>query len=194
MSNLDYWRGDEGNLYTLRQPETHAADSLQRIIRPWASDIHTVLEVGCNRGDNLGAFDCDVVGVEPNLYARKIARERGYGVMDAPAHSLPFPDNTFDLVFTVGVLIHIPPYALEPSLKEIFRVSRRYILAVEYESPTVKPIDYRGVRAGIWKRPYGLEYTKRFPGLTVEGKGLAGECFDGCRWWMLEKHPLALAA
>src|SRR5690242_18508117 len=149
MLDQQFWQS-----YTDRQPRTDAAHHLRALLSPWLSDIHSVLEVGCNRGDNLDAFDCEVTGVEPNQYARDIARERWH-VIDAVAHNLPFPDGSFDLAYTVGVLIHVPPWQLGDSLSEIHRVSSRYVLAVEYEAPKPVPVDYRGVRAGIWKRPYG---------------------------------------
>lgn len=183
-----FWAG-----YTDRQPRTDAAEQLRAMLKPWLPDIRTVLEVGCNRGDNLAAFDCEVTGVEPNQYARDIASEQHF-VVDAPAHRLPFPNDTFDLVFTVGVLIHVPPALFAESLWEIHRVSRRYVLAVEYDAPFPTPVDYRGVRAGIWKRPFGAEFQRRFPDLEWVAGGRAAECFDGCKWWLFEKQPVAVAA
>lgn len=185
-----FWRA-----YTDRQPATDAATHLRALCQPWLPTISTVLEVGCNRGDNLPAFrDREVTGAEPNDYARHLAKEQGWFVVDAPANNLPFPNESFDLVFTVGVLIHIPPEQLDQSLHEIHRVSKRYVLSVEYDSPKVESLDYRGVRAGIWKRPYRLEYQRRFPDLIPVGVGMTGAAFDGCQWVMFEKHPLAVAA
>jgi SAM-dependent methyltransferase len=172
--------------YTLRQPQTAQADHLRVLLEPWLSEIESVLEIGCNRGDNLAAFDCQAWGVEPNETARRQAWERGYPVWDATAASLPFKPKTFDLVFTMGVLIHIPSAELDKSLRGIHRVSRRYILAVEYGAAVVEARDYRGVRAGIWKRPYDHEYLSRFGDLALVGSGEAPE-LDGCHWWLLEK-------
>lgn len=185
MSNLWFWQGPGGVAYTERQPDLGAAHHLRALLAPWLPELSSVLEVGCNRGDNLPAFSCEVTGVEPNQYARDVAKEKGWFVVDAAAHDLPFPNDTFDLVFTVGVLIHVPPERLDASLHEIVRVSGRYVLAVEYDSPTPQPVDYRGVRAGIWKRPYGDLYQDF--GLTLVGSGEAPECYDGCRWWLLQK-------
>jgi len=178
--------------YTLRQPRTDAAEQLRATLKPWLPNIRSVLEVGCNRGDNLEAFkntEIMVTGVEPNRQAALLARELGYRVYDDKADKLQFLTSSYDLVFTVGVLIHIPPDKLDKALKEIHRVARRYILAVEYEATTPTPVDYRGVRAGIWKRPYGHEYTSRFKDLDVVGYGDAGDAFDGCKYWMFEKTP-----
>ncbi len=182
MLDQEFWTE-----YTKRQPETDAADRLREILQPWLPNISSVLEVGCNRGDNLPAFDCMKRGVEPNADARQEAHNRGYLVRNATADNLPYSDHSFDLVFTAGVLIHLDRELLYKSLVEIHRVSRRYILAVEYDAPWELPVDYRGVRAGIYKRPYGERYLIWFPHLKLVGSGDAGEAFDGCKWWMLEK-------
>ena len=173
--------------YTDRQPDTNQAESLRNILKPWLSSIHSALEVGCNRGDNLGAFDPWIAyGVEPNRHARKKALGWGFPVLDAKADNLPFGDDRFDLVFTVGVLIHISPEDLDASLREIHRVAKKFILAIEYDAPDEEPVDYRGVRAGIWKRPYGDEYMYRFMNLDLMASGDAPG-FDGCKFWLFEK-------
>lgn len=187
MSSVEFWRGDGGKAYTLRQPQTTRPSTfLRSLLKPWLPEIHTVLEVGCNRGDNLDAFyDKNVTGVEPAPYARELARKRGWNVRNATADDLPFRDKTFDLVLTVGVLIHVPPERLSRSICEIVRVSRKFILAVEYDAPTPTPIDYRGQRAGIWKRPYGSIYGN-FHDVIQIATGPADE-FDGCRYWLFRK-------
>jgi SAM-dependent methyltransferase len=175
--------------YTLRQPRTDAAEELRATLKPWLANIRSVLEVGCNRGDNLAAFNGEwpPTGVEPNKTARALALEAGYRVYEDKAEHLRFLRNSYDLVFTVGVLIHLDDSKLDKALKEIHRVSRRYILAVEYKADTPTPVDYRGVRAGIWKRNYGFEYLARFPDLELLEYGDAGAAFDDCTYWMFEK-------
>lgn len=55
-----------------------------------------------------------------------------------PARELPFRDRWFDLVFTMGVLIHQPDSTLPLVMAEIVRCSRRCVLCGEYyaEQPT----------------------------------------------------------
>jgi ubiquinone/menaquinone biosynthesis C-methylase UbiE len=184
---LDVMDEEFWDAYTDRQPRTDQATLLRGLLKPWLPDIHSVLEVGCNRGDNLEAFTCEAVGVEPNAHAREEAEEAGFTVWAGTAHELPAPNNSFDLVFTMGVLIHIPPNMLSRSLREIHRVAGKYILAVEYDAEFPTPVDYRGVRAGIWKRQYGHEYISRFKDLLPVASGRAPE-LDGCKWWMFEKE------
>jgi hypothetical protein len=182
MLDAQFWTD-----YTIRQPRTDQAKQLRRLLKPWLPDVTSVLEVGCNRGDNFSAFDCEVVGTEPNDYARELARAKDRVVVSDSAEEIKFPNDSFDLVFTMGVLIHLDNSQLPAALKEIRRVSRRYILAVEYGSHVPTPVDYRGVRAGIWRRPYGFEYLHRFSDLKLIASGFA-EGLDGCKWWMLEKQ------
>ena len=47
-------------------------------------------------------------------------------LFEGNASKLPFEDNSMDLVFTSGVLIHISPDDLLQACSEIHRVSRKY--------------------------------------------------------------------
>lgn len=192
---LDLWRGGFGDAYTDRQPPADTRPVLRTLLRPYLPELHAVLEVGCNRGDNLSAWKPEairVAGIEPNRRARIQAIRNGWPVMDASADELPYRAGSFDLVYTCGVLIHIPPDHGDfyMALSEIHRVSRDLILAVEYEAAEPTAAEYRGIPTGIWKRDYGAEYTSRFH-LDLIGYGdsesLAGTPFDGCSWWLLRK-------
>jgi len=65
-------------------------------------------------------------------------------IADSVAASRLFADASIDLVFTAGVLIHVPPEQLERAQREVHRVSRKYILAVEYFSARPEAVEYRG--------------------------------------------------
>lgn len=190
---LELWQGEFGDEYTERQARLDTKPVLRTLLHPYLTEIRSVLEVGCNRGDNLDAWTeaARVVGIEPNRKARNQAKNRGFAVYDGEARQLPFSANRFDLVFTAGLLIHIQPAHLGRAVSEIHRVTRRLILAIEYPAFHPTSVTYRGVRDGIWKRDYGDEYQSRFPDLTLVGEGdqdsLAGTPFDGSAWWLLEK-------
>jgi len=88
-----------------------------------------VLEVGCGSGIDAvefakyGAFvtaiDFSEVAVE---LTQKLAKEAGQkiAVVEASANRIPYKDNTFDCVYSFGVLHHIPE--VEEVLSEIQRV------------------------------------------------------------------------
>ena len=102
--------------------------------------INRVLEVGCNQGRNLLAmqnvFECECFGIEPNKLAiESIKKKDGIisnNIVEAFADDIPFKNSFFDLVFTSVVLIHIPNNKLDKCIDEIYRVSRNYILTIEY--------------------------------------------------------------
>lgn len=83
------------------------------------------------------------------------------------ARDLPFPDDSFDLVVTVGLLIHIPDEALEQVMGELVRVSSRYVLSGEYHADEPTRITYRGHDDVLFKRDYGRLYQEWFPELDL---------------------------
>lgn len=194
-TQLQEWKGQFGREYTDRNVVDWAsrAEGFDAIFESAPGPIGTVLEVGCNRGHNLEAIVEDrypaVVGVEPNPYARRIALDRGLIVLPGDAYALPFDDASFDLVFTSGVLIHVPPDRLEDAMAEIVRVSRRYVLAIEYYAETDTEVRYRDRDGLMWNRDYGAHYLslQGGSGHSIVRSGDLGPEFDGARFWLLEK-------
>ena len=93
-----------------------------------------LLEVGSGFGTNLAtwikAFAVDGYGVEPSspgfdagfVGSQKIFRANGMDpsrIQNATAESLPFPDGTFDIVYSANVLEHTanPELALQESVR-----------------------------------------------------------------------------
>lgn len=180
------WKGDFGQEYTKRNQYNwkKRIPLYKKILK--GLPITKVLEVGSNCGLNLLALEnlgYLTFGIEPNNYARKMAKDAGLLVFPGTAVAIPFPNESKDLVFTCGVLIHVPPKELEASMKEMIRVSKKYILAIEYEAPKETMVVYRGKRDMLWKRPYGKMYKKL--GLKLVGEGKTD--IDRCHYWLLVK-------
>ena len=194
---LDVWQGPFGESYTERNVEdwTTRLPGLRAAVD--ALPIQRVLEVGCNRGHNLVAFSellgetAEVIGIEPNARARQIARASSdrISVLAGNAFELPFKDRYFDLTFTAGVLIHISLADLPKALSEIYRTSRRYILAMEYFAEEETEIPYRGGEDLLWKRNFLQHYLTQFPDLKLIRQGFLSleEGWDSVTWWLLEK-------
>ena len=89
---------------------------------------------------------------------------------------------------TCGVLIHIPEDGLVPAMKEIYRVSKDYILCAEYFSPRSEVIPYHGEEA-LWRRPYGDIWMENY-GLDHVAHGFLWKRttgLDNLTWFLLRK-------
>jgi pseudaminic acid biosynthesis-associated methylase len=195
-SQLALWRSEFGAAYTDRndveKPERVA--TWRRILagRP----VERALEVGCNIGWKLRYLrTCgvgDVWGIEPQRYAIERARQRSpeLTLLPGTAFDLPFKDGWFDLSFTSGVLIHIGPEQLGRALDELYRVTRRWLVVIEYDHPSELAVDYRGHRDALWKRDHGAVIAARFPSLALRDRGALGvdDGYDDCTYHVFEKH------
>jgi pseudaminic acid biosynthesis-associated methylase len=157
--------------------------------------IDSVLEVGCNVGWNMTYLarlgDYQLVGVEPQAEVVRRGRRRAddYAILEGNAFDLPFKDEAFDLVFTSGVLIHIHPRDLPRALAEIDRVSRRFVLYIEYDHPSEVELPYHGKGGALWKRDHRAAWLAAAPHLRPVRGGLWGRVrdYDDCSWCLFEK-------
>lgn len=192
MTAADFWRGSPGNEYTLRNRVTWTdrVPFWQHIIE--VTGAQSFLEVGCNAGWNLQAIrslskEAEMSGVDLNEGALQEAQDAGFDVEVANGYDVAriFGAAVCDIAFTSGVLIHVPPDDLLPTMRAIRDVSRQYVLAVEYASDDEREIEYRGHAAKLWARPFGRLYEEL--GLSLVETGEA-QGFDRCQWWLLEKE------
>jgi len=194
-AQLETWRGEFGRAYTDRNLTDPATRLPAFETMVGGLGIASALEIGCNAGHNLLTLRrvlgeaARLAAVEPSPYARAAARDAGLDVVDASAAALPFADASFDLVFTCGVLIHVPPAELEASLRELHRVSARWLLAAEYFAGGEEVVPYRGHEDLLWRRDYEGCYCALFPELRVVRSGYwdREDGFDRSHWWLLEK-------
>ena len=194
----ELWAGDFGDSYTERNRNAYDARGFfwARLLNTYR--VHRVLEVGCNAGGNLVHIQNHetapvCVGVDINREALGALRDRvpaASGVM-CSARSLPFVAGTFDLVITVGVLIHQPDESLQEVMGEVVRCSSKYILCAEYEAEVKTPIAYRGAPRSLFKRPYARLYEEFFPGLKSAARGTLTEKdgFDDVTWTLFRTGP-----
>ena len=137
---LDLWKGEFGDAYHARNAldESNIQDRAKWFrevfnhLLPFAPE--SIFEVGCGNGANLVALEsmCNALlrGAEPNARARRNAvRQAPFArIFDDAANRLTLSDREIDLVFTSGVLIHIPDEGLPDAMAEIHRVAKRFIL------------------------------------------------------------------
>jgi hypothetical protein len=113
----------------------------------------------------------------------------GVSALLCPARDLPFRDHWFDLVFTMGVLIHQPESTLPLVMSEIVRCSRRFVLCGEYYAEQTTEVPYRGQEGALFKRDYGRLYRELFPELKLVRQQFLGrdEGWDDVTVWLFEK-------
>lgn len=193
MDQISIWKGEFGNKYTDRN-QVNWQIKLP-IFRQILAELNitSILEVGCNRGHNLIALrhlfgdKLEITGVEPNEYAASQARLAGFSVQDGVIANLPFAVNRFDLVFTSGVLVHVPLNKLKRAIQEMYRVSKHYILAVEYYAEEETEIPYRGHHDLLWKRDFYNHFKATVPVYVIR-QGQYEEKNSAVSWWLFEKE------
>ena len=190
------WAGDFGDAYVGRNAvlDPRRRTFWREIVE--AFPIETVLEVGCGQGGNLGPLvglltPRAVWGIDVNDEARRraVVNAPGANVVHGLARALPFRDAAFDLVFTMGVLIHQPDEDLPAVMDEIVRVARRFILCGEYHADSSEALVYRGYQGALFKRDYGRLYAERDPTLRLRRTGYLGpeDGFDRLTYHLFEK-------
>jgi hypothetical protein len=191
MSEVAWWQGSHGDEYTKRQREPFQPrlDLWADILKCFPRDPSTFLEIGAGAGNNIEAIKVltgkkPIFAVEPNELARSWLLKSGFDAYDGTAAN---PGMKADLVFTSGVLIHIPPEELLESCRGIYEAAHRYIVCIEYfaDEPEEKP--YRGRQ--LWKRDFGSYWLDNFD-LTPLGCGFVWKRMtglDNLTWWIFKK-------
>lgn len=127
----DYWDGDRKTGYGGYRYDGRwraVADMMARQYRLKAGD--NVLDVGCGKGFLLYDITQSVPGV--NAYGLDISEyaiehskdEIKHALKPGNANSLPYPDKTFDYVYSITTLHNLKIYDLMAALKEIERVKK----------------------------------------------------------------------
>lgn len=180
----EVWRGEFGTSYTDRNAltlEEVAATYISRynttppkLKKKFVGNIRRsakILEVGSNIGNQLlwlraMGFE-NLYGIEIQTYAAKISKTKNLNIIIGSAFDLPFEDDSFDLIFTDGLLIHISPEDINRVLQEIYRCSNKYIWGFEYYADKYVELLYRGRCNLMWKANFAKLYLSLFPGLRL---------------------------
>jgi ubiquinone/menaquinone biosynthesis C-methylase UbiE len=143
-----------------------------------------VLEIGCGLGTDGAQFaqaGADYTGVDLTEAAVELARER-FDLFDLPgkfqtadAENLAFADDSYDLVYSHGVLHHTPD--TEKAIREIYRVlhpgGRAVVMLYHRDS-----YNYR-INISMLRRA-GAQLLKREPGIKLVHR-ITGEPLDSLR-------------
>ncbi len=195
----EFWAGDFGDAYISRNESENLLSSNIALFADVFSSLDKVpesfLELGANIGMNIKAIQklspgASFTGIEINKQACTILSGTGCEVIESSIIDA-VPTNTFDLVFSKGVMIHLLPDQLIPTFKKMYEWSNRFILIAEYYSPTPVSIPYRGNSDRLFKRDFAGEFLDLFPDVVLRDYGFAYHRGtypqDDITWFLLEK-------
>ena len=110
---------------------------------------HSILEAGCGFGRNLrwlvsqGLDPAQLTGVDISSTLLAQARlPNSVQLIRGNVLHLPFSSNSFDLVFTHGLLMHLSPRQLPRALAELVRVSQKHLILIEEIRSRPRQLNY----------------------------------------------------
>jgi SAM-dependent methyltransferase len=146
--DVDYWDGDRricyGGYRYIPGRWTPVAQAIVDHYGIKAGD--KILDIGCGKGFQLYEISLLVPGVEIygldiSSYAIENSKEEVKDRLQVGnANQLPFPDNYFDLVFSITTLHNLHNYDLDKALREMERVSKKnkYLCVESYRTEEEK--------------------------------------------------------
>lgn len=172
----DFWRSPtDGNLPEMYAAEdirlTRRSEFLLGLLEPWKGKDIKILEVGCNAGRNLKhLFDHgfrNLEAIEISEKAVAFFRDKfPETASNTRIHNCPvediiktFPDNSFEIVFTMAVLEHIHTDS-EWIFKELVRITAGTLITIEDEKGVSWrhfPRNYKAIF-----EPLGLTQVQQF--------------------------------
>lgn len=173
----EFWAGEFGDSYIERNKSLNSNNqlykeqiSVEQIFTEFFDNIdkrNKILELGCNIGLKLSLLHkmgfSNLYGVEINRKAFEIAQKNNPDITFYNSSIEDFDQNneTYDLVFTSVVLIHINPKILNSIVDKIINLTKKYIFGFEYYADKLEEVEYRGHSDTLWKQNYPLLFTKR---------------------------------
>jgi len=179
MNNSKEWSGTFGTDYIERNSETpYELDEFYRELygltrtemnKEFLQGIKkdsSFFECGCNIGTqiqllNYIGYDC-VDGIEINEFAAEKAALKSTDLsLIKQGDFLDFNNEfNYNVVYTSGVLIHIPPKDREAFIQKMIRLSSKYLWIFEYFSDTFEMIPYRGKDNMMWRGNFEKLFLK----------------------------------
>lgn len=193
----ELWQGSFGDRYVERNAVDHPGrvGFWQRTIERYGAT--TILEVGCAHGDNFRYLAPFVdlsrtCGVDINATGLDVLRAQApeVGAVRGAARHLPIRDRSFDMVFTIGLLIHQPDSTLAAVMSDLARCSDRWVMFGEYSADEPTEITYRGLDGVLFKRDYVSlfgETCNDFRHVATEELTAEADGFDRVTWGVFER-------
>lgn len=167
----NYWKNPEdfGNTTEEYLSQNESAKLMCSLIKKLlgVKKDKSIIELGCNCGRNLNNLAIEgytnLSGIDISQKAINLMKAKYPEIyynsnikIDSLEASLPkIKDNSFDVVFSLAVLMHIP-YQSNSIFKEIVRISKQYVITLENE-----------IMPHVWSH-YPRDYKKIFEDLGME--------------------------
>ncbi|MGZ0080404.1 class I SAM-dependent methyltransferase [Methylomonas sp. YC3] len=146
--DFDYWDGDRRICYGgyKYMPGRWALVAQAMIDHYGIKPGDKILDVGCGKGFQLYEISLlvpgvEIYGIDISPYAIENAKEEIKDRLQvANANDLPFPDDYFDLVFSITTLHNLHNYDLDKALREMERVGKKnkYLCVESYRNEEEK--------------------------------------------------------
>lgn len=129
MGETDFYDEYYDKVYSIgRKFNNDEINRIKTITNMIPQDVNSLLEVGCGEGKIINSL----INKYNKIYGLDISDEALKNVktpkIKGRVENLPLPSDSFDIVLCCEVLEHLPFHLYEKSLKEIQRVSKKYIL------------------------------------------------------------------
>lgn len=170
-----------------------------RLMLSKAPNVNSYLECGSNIGRNIAFLQTvlpsaqkGLIEISPEAYQIAVSHYSPQQSFNGAILDSNFSLSSFDLVYTIGVLIHIHPDDLLANMSKMFSYSNKYILIGEYFNRTPVMIEYQGEQNKLFKRDFGKLFMENFNVTLVDYGFLWGHIyddagFDDITWWLFEK-------
>jgi pseudaminic acid biosynthesis-associated methylase len=161
--------------------------------------INSILECGCNIGRNIDFLNYvqpraskSIIEISRPAFEFVTGRFDLAIAFNGAIEEANFLEASFDLVFTIGVLIHIHPDNLLKIMERMFKLSACYVLVGEYFNRTPVMLEYQGQKDKLFKQDFGKLFIENFPVELVDYGFLWGHLydnagFDDVTWWLFKK-------
>jgi len=197
----EFWKDEYASDYIKKNTSFNHAKGVMcwKQILQKADNVESLLECGSNIGRNIGFLtevlpeaQKSIIEISPEAYKIVTDKHRLKSSFNGTILQSDFPLSSFDLAFTIGVLIHIPPDDLLENMKKIYSYSKQYVLAGEYFNRTPVMIEYQGKKNKLFKQDFGKLYMENFNLKLVDYGFLWGHLyddagFDDITYWLFEK-------
>ena len=174
------------------------AEGWSKILNGTNNEVKSFLECGCNIGRNIEQIGIVNPNAKPSIieiskpaFDYVTSKYKFENAFNGPILDAKFSVK-FDLVFSMGVLIHINPDQLVDHMKKMHELSSKYIVMGEYFNRTPTSVPYQGQPDKLFKRDFGKLFMENFDVKLVDYGFLWGHIydnagFDDITWWLFKK-------